>query len=92
MGSINELVRQLRDPAPNVRINALHVLGKFGESTAALTLALADSMTSVRRHAITVLGKTGNKGAIPQLEKIARDELHASVRQAADRALRKLRG
>ena len=57
MGSINELVRQLRDPAPNVRINALHVLGKFGESTAALISALADPTTSVRRHAIAVLEK-----------------------------------
>jgi HEAT repeat protein len=53
----HRLTVALKDPAPNVRINALHVLEKFGESTAALTSALADPTTSVRRHAITVLEK-----------------------------------
>ena len=91
--AIKPLIATIRDGAPNVRINALHALSKFGESTAAaLTSALADSTTSVRRHTITVLEKTGNKGAIPQLQKMARDELDASVQWAAKRALRKLRG
>ena len=90
--AVKPLTVVLKDLAPNVRINALHALGKFGESTAALTSALADPTTSVRRHAITVLERTGNKGAIPQLEKMARDEPDASVRQAADRTLKKLRG
>ena len=91
--TVKPLTVALKDTAPNVRINALHALGKFGKSAAAaLTSALADPTTSVCRHAITVLEKTGNKGAIPQLEKMARDELHASVRQAADHTLMKLRG
>ena len=91
--AIKPLIATIRDGAPNVRINALHALSKFGESTAAaLTSALADPTTSVRRHTITVLEKTGNKGAIPQLQKMARDELDASVQWAAKRALRKLRG
>ena len=90
--AIEPLTVAITDEALNVRINALHALGKFGESAAAaLTSVLADPAASVRRHAIAALEKTGSKGAILQLEKIARDESDDSVRRAADRALRKRR-
>ena len=90
--AIKALTVAIRDTAPNVRINALHALGKFGESAvAALISALADPVVSVRRHAIAALEKTGSPRATPQLEKMAKDEPEASVRQAAKRALRKRR-
>ena len=90
--AVAPLTVALKDTAPNVRINALHALGKFGESTAAaLTSALTDPVASVRRHAIAALEKTGSKRAIPQLEKMARDEPDCSVQQAAKRALRQQR-
>ena len=90
LSAIEPLTVAITDEAPNVRINALHALGKFGESAAAaLTSVLADPAASVRRYAIAALEKTGSKGAILQLEKIARDEPDDSVRRAADRALRK---
>ena len=90
--AVEPLTVALKDAAPNVRINALHALGKFNESaSAALISALADPVASVRRHAIAVLEKTGSKRAIPQLEKMARIESKASVRQAAKRALSKPR-
>lgn len=88
--AVEPLTVALKDTAPNVRINALHALGKFGEpAAAALTLALVDPAASVRRHAIAALEKTGYKGTIAQLEKMAKDEPEDSVRQAANRALRK---
>lgn len=90
--AIKSLTVALKDTAPNVRINALHALGKFGESASiALTSALADPVASVRRHAIAALEKTGSKRAIPQLEKMVRNEREDSVRLAAKRALRKRR-
>ena len=90
--AVEPLTIALKDTALSVRINALHALGKFGRSAAAaLTSALADPAASVRRHAIAALKKTGNKRAIPQLEKMARDESDDSVRHAAKRALRKRR-
>lgn len=90
--AIEPLTVAIQDTAPNVRINALHALGKFGKSVApALTSALADPVASVRRHAIAALEKTGSKGAIARLEKIATDETEDSVRQAANRVLRKQR-
>ena len=90
--AVEPLTVVLKDAAPNVRINALHALGKFGESAAAaLISALGDPAASVRRHAIAALEKTGSRRAIPELEKIARDEPDASVRQAAKRVLRRRR-
>ena len=67
MGSINELVRQLRDPNPDVRSGAVEALAKAGdpETVARLMRTLQDEFESVRRHAITVLEKTGNKGLSP---------------------------
>ena len=90
--AIKALTVATKEAAPNVRINALHALGKFGESTIAASIsALADPVASVRRHAIAALEKAGSPRATPQLEKIAKDEPEASVRQAAIRALRKRR-
>ena len=90
--AVKPLTIALKDTAPSVRINALHALDKFGESAvAALTSALGDPVASVRRHAIAALEKTGSPRATPQLEKMAKDEHEASVRQAAERALRKRR-
>ena len=92
VAAVEPLTVALKDTAPNVRINALHALGKFGETAAAaLISALADPVASVRRHAIAALEKTGSKRAIPQLEKMAKDEPEESVRQAAKQALRKRR-
>ena len=67
MGSVNELVRQLRDPNPDVRSGAVEALAKAGnpEIVARLIRALQGESESVRRHAITVLEKTGNKGLSP---------------------------
>ena len=90
--AIEPLTVAIQDTAPNVRINALHALGKFGESVASVLMpALTDPAASVRRHAIAALEKTGNKEAIARLEKIATDETEDSVRQAANRVLRKQR-
>ena len=88
--AVKPLTVALKDTAPGVRINALHALGTFGESAAAaLISALADPVASVRRHAIAALEKTDSKRAIPQLEKMVREESEDSVRQAAKRVLRK---
>ena len=90
--AVDPLREALKDTAPNVRINVLHALDKFGETAAAaLISALADPVVSVRRHAIAALEKTGSKRAIPQLEKMTKDEPEESVRQAAKRTLRKRR-
>jgi HEAT repeat protein len=50
MGSINELVRQLRDPNPDVRSGAVEALAKAGnpETVARLITALQDESESVR--------------------------------------------
>ena len=73
----------LKDTAPSVRINALHALGKFGESAvAALISALADPVASVRRHAIAALEKTGSQSGYPP---IGKDGKEMNLKPPSDR-------
>ncbi len=85
------LITALQDESESVRGCVLHALDKFGETAAALISALVDPVAFVCRHTIAALEKTGSKRAIPQLEKMTKDEPEESVRQAAKRTLRKRR-
>ena len=88
------LIDALKNPDRRVRRKASCVIDNIGyelKDIGDFQSALADPVASVRRHAIAALEKTGSKRAIPQLEKMARDEPEDSVRQAAKRALRKRR-
>lgn len=88
------LIDALKNPDRRVRRKASCVIDNIGyelRKVGDFQSALADPVASVRRHAIAALEKTGSKRAIPQLEKMARDEPDCSVQQAAKRALRKRR-
>ncbi|HEY3391067.1 MAG TPA: HEAT repeat domain-containing protein [Lacipirellulaceae bacterium] len=90
--STDDLVAQLRDADPKIRLAAAHALkerpGDRSKVVASLSSAVDDPDFAVRELAITTLGRIGPeaKDALPALERALRDQ-NGSVRTAAALAI-----
>lgn len=82
----------LKNPAVVVRMRAVRALGELHDKEAVdpLIAALADSDADVRLHAIRALAKFGDDRAEQPMRELVAGEQNASVREAAEEALRKL--
>ncbi|MHB0999550.1 MAG: HEAT repeat domain-containing protein [Armatimonadota bacterium] len=72
---VDDPLSALRDPDPNVRMNAAAVLGIMREKDAVKPLisALKDPDSRVRTNAAGALGKIGDRTAVPALIKAIKD-------------------
>jgi HEAT repeat protein len=57
-----------------------------------LIAALASPDTNTRLHAARILGSVGDARALPELNRLAREETDPKVKDAARRAAEKVRG
>ena len=89
--AVPSLIASSRDPDVGVRIGAVGVLGKTGDSRAvdSLITALRDQDAGVRKSAAEALGKIGNARAVKPLITALRDQ-EAGVRRSAAGALGKI--
>lgn len=89
------MIESLGDSNDAVRKSAAEALEKLGALTIELKIKryvadLDDSNKYVRRPAARALGQIGDSRAIPALRQALEDEEYDSVREAIERALKKL--
>jgi HEAT repeat protein len=86
------VVRHLADHDPRVRAAAATALGEPGGAgaPAGLIACLSDPATEVRLAAILALTKRKAREALGALTTLAKDDPHAGVRTAAERAVRRI--
>jgi len=79
---------------PHVRRAVVEALGRLSHPTASTYLrsALEDSDAAVRQAAVSVLAGLGTRGMARSFTNLARTDPSASVRRAAEAALRRARG
>lgn len=91
--AVESLIAALKDRDIDVRAAAAEALGQIGDKRAVEKLidTLKDKDPDVRMSAANALGILGDKQAISQLEWVTKEDNIASVRDAAQRALKQLR-
>jgi cyclophilin family peptidyl-prolyl cis-trans isomerase/HEAT repeat protein len=79
------LVRVTSDPNPPVRINALHALADYGDSTLSsqITPLLEDPVPNVQLEAAGTLGRLGGAEAAKALARVVKGKGTFAVRRAA---------
>ncbi|MEI6512456.1 MAG: MFS transporter, partial [bacterium] len=85
---VDELIKALDDPSPEVRRSSAQALGRIGDAKAlpALVNKLEDEASNIEPEAAKALGDIGDSEAVPVLvEKL--DHPNPTVRQAAASAL-----
>jgi len=90
--AVEEVAGLLGAPRADVRRRAVAVLGELGGAKAvgSLVLALGDEDAAVRLAAVGALGRIGDRRALKPLAELARREKSASLRKAAEEAVRRL--
>jgi HEAT repeat protein len=91
--AVEPLIAALKDSDAYVRGGAAEALGKLKDPRAVepLMAALKDTDKSVRRAAAAALERLGDERAVPALEAAAAGDAEADVREAARKALEKIR-
>ena len=90
--AVAPLIASLGDPHEAVRLSAAAALGKIGDTTAVepLIARLSDGDSKVRRMAASALGKLRDERALPELERVAREDPEAA--ENATKAIASIRG
>jgi len=93
---VEQLIALLGDRTKGNELEAAMALGVLGDPKAvpALIATLDHSHPATRLYVVNALGKIGQeaKDALPKLEAIAKEDKDEGVRQAAERAINKIKG
>jgi HEAT repeat protein/energy-coupling factor transporter ATP-binding protein EcfA2 len=90
--AVKSLISVLRDSEASVQRRAAEALEKIGEpSIKPLIAELRAPETQVRWFAVDILGRLGDARALPELERVAREDKDVFVADAARKAIARIR-
>ncbi len=91
--AIEPILLTMKSGTTSIRKKSVAALAKFNDQRAvdALRQALSEPSDEIRQLAVTGLGEIGNKDALVHLERLARSDVNADVRDAAVRAIEQIK-